>query len=233
MELLIIGLLLVGVLFLFFIFWFFSTWNRLVALEENAIQSWSNIDVLLRQRYDMLPNLENIVKGYASHEKDLFMEFAKARQMAAGALQNKDVKGVSAAESMMANMMPRITAVAEAYPELKSDTSFLNIQNELVSIENQVADRREMYNATATNFNKITFSPRGFIHVNPIHTNDSNAVFVLGYRSNKDPIKSQSAELCVKIENLTGRTSVKRRDSKRLGRVKTMNKVYAKSALTC
>ena len=86
---------------------------------------------------------------------------------------------------------------------------------------------------TATNFNKITFSPRGFIHVNPIHTNDSNAVFVLGYRSNKDPIKSQSAELCVKIENLTGRTSVKRRDSKRLGRVKTMNKVYAKSALTC
>ena len=118
MELLIIGLLLVGVLFLFFIFWFFSTWNRLVALEENAIQSWSNIDVLLRQRYDMLPNLENIVKGYASHEKDLFMEFPKARQMAAGALQNKDVKGVSAAESVMANMMPRITAVAEAYLNL-------------------------------------------------------------------------------------------------------------------
>ena len=139
MELLIIGLLLVGVLFLFFMFWFFSTWNRLVALEENAIQSWSNIDVLLRQRYDMLPNLENIVKGYASHEKDLFMEFAKARQMAAGALQNKDVKGVSAAESMMANMMPRITAVAEAYPELKSDTSFLNIQNELARIETAIS----------------------------------------------------------------------------------------------
>ena len=147
MELLIIGLLLVGVLFLFFMFWFFSTWNRLVALEENAIQSWSNIDVLLRQRYDMLPNLENIVKGYASHEKDLFMEFAKARQMAAGALQNKDVKGVSAAESMMANMMPRITAVAEAYPELKSDTSFLNIQNELVSIAGIIERRKNIRNA--------------------------------------------------------------------------------------
>ena len=82
------------------------------------------------------------------------MEFAKARQMAAGALQSGDVKGVSAAESMMAGMMPRITAVAEAYPELKANENFMGIQRELVSIENQVADRREMYNATATNFNK-------------------------------------------------------------------------------
>ena len=164
MELLIIGLLVVGVLFLFFIFWFFSTWNRLVGLEENAIQAWSNIDVLLRQRYDMLPNLENIVKGYATHEKELFMEFAKARQMAAGALQNKDVKGVGAAESMMAGMMPKINAVAEAYPELKADSSFLNIQNELVSIENQVADRREMYNSSATNYNKaIQMIPTTFV----------------------------------------------------------------------
>ena len=112
MEVLLIVGLILGVLFLAFIFWFFSTWNRLVGLEENAIQAWSNIDVLLRQRYDMLPNLERAVGKYASHEKELFMEFAKARQMAAGALQSKDVKGVSAAESMMANMMPRITAVA-------------------------------------------------------------------------------------------------------------------------
>ena len=69
MEVLIIGLLVIGVIFLFFIFWFFSTWNRLVALEENAIQAWSNIDVLLKQRYDMLPNLERAVSRYASHEK--------------------------------------------------------------------------------------------------------------------------------------------------------------------
>ena len=164
MEVLIIGLLVIGVIFLFFIIWFFSTWNRLVTLEENAIQAWSNIDVLLKQRYDMLPNLERAVSKYASHEKELFMEFAKARQMAAGALQNNDVKGVSAAESMMANMMPRITAVAEAYPELKADSSFLNIQNELVSIENQVADRREMYNAASTNYNKaIQMIPTTFV----------------------------------------------------------------------
>ena len=164
MEVLLIVGLILGVLFLAFIFWFFSTWNSLVGLEENAIQAWSNIDVLLRQRYDMLPNLERAVGKYASHEKELFMEFAKARQMAAGALQSKDVKGVSAAESMMANMMPRITAVAEAYPELKADSSFLNIQKELVSIENQVADRREFYNSASTNFNKaIQMIPTTFV----------------------------------------------------------------------
>jgi len=143
-----------AVLFLFFIIWFFSTWNRLVSLEENVNQSWANIDVLLKQRYDMLPNMLEIVKGYAKHESDLFNEFAKARQAAAGALQNKDVKGVGAAESLMGGMMPRINMVAEQYPELKANENFLNLQNELVSLENQVADRREMYNQTTTSFNK-------------------------------------------------------------------------------
>tara|TARA_B100000768_G_scaffold181778_1_gene206372 strand:- start:249 stop:842 length:594 start_codon:yes stop_codon:yes gene_type:complete len=162
-SMLVIGLI-VGVLFLFFVIWFFSTWNRLVSLEENVNQSWANIDVLLKQRYDMLPNLEEIVKGYAKHENDLFMEFAKARQAAAGALQNKDVKGVSAAESMMSGMLPKINAVAEAYPELKANVNFLNLQKELVSIENQVADRREMYNQTTTSFNKqIQMIPVTFV----------------------------------------------------------------------
>jgi LemA protein len=162
-SVMIIGII-CGVLFLFVMIWFFSTWNRLVSLEENVNQSWANIDVLLKQRYDMLPNLEQIVKGYAKHENELFMEFAKARQAAAGALQNKDVKGVSSAESMMSGMMPRINAVAEAYPELKANVNFLNLQKELVSIENQVADRREMYNQTTTSFNKqIQMIPVNFV----------------------------------------------------------------------
>ena len=153
-----------GVIFLFVMIWFFSTWNRLVSLEENVNQSWANIDVLLKQRYDMLPNMLEIVKGYAKHESDLFTEFAKARQAAAGALQNKDVKGVGAAESLMTGMMPRINAVAEAYPELKANENFLNLQNELVSLENQVADRREMYNQTTTSFNKqIQMIPANFV----------------------------------------------------------------------
>jgi LemA protein len=135
------------------VIWFISTYNRLVRMRENVNKSWADIDVLLKQRYDMIPNLVNIVKGYADHEKDLFMEFAKARQAAAGALSSGEVKGLGAAEGTLAGLMPRINMVAEQYPDLKADSSFVNLQNQLVSIENQVSDRREFYNASATNWN--------------------------------------------------------------------------------
>ncbi len=142
-----------GVVVLIVMIWFISTWNRLVRLEENVNKSWADIDVLLKQRYDMIPNLVNTVKGYASHEKEIFEQFALARQTAAGCLANGDVKGLGAAEGTLAALMPRINMVAEQYPELKADTSFVNLQNQLVSIENQVSDRREFYNASATNWN--------------------------------------------------------------------------------
>ena len=142
-----------GVLVIILLIWFISTWNRLVRLEENVNKSWSDIDVLLKQRYDMIPNLVNIVKGYAAHEKEIFEQFALARQTAAGALASGDVRGIGAAEGTIAGLMPRISMVAEQYPELKADTSFVNIQNQLVSIENQVSDRREFYNASTTNWN--------------------------------------------------------------------------------
>ncbi len=133
--------------------WFISTWNRLVRLEKNVEQSWANIDVLLKQRYDMIPNLVNTVKGYATHEREIFEQFAQARQTAAGALAQGDVAGVAAAEGMLAGLMPRINMVAEQYPELKADSNFLNLQNQITALENQIADRREFYNASATSFN--------------------------------------------------------------------------------
>ena len=142
-----------GIVAIILLIWFISTWNRLVRLEENVNKSWSDIDVLLKQRYDMIPNLVNIVKGYAKHEREIFEQFALARQTAAGALASGDVRGVGAAEGALAGLMPRINMVAEQYPELKADTSFVNVQNQLVSIENQVSDRREFYNASATNWN--------------------------------------------------------------------------------
>tara|TARA_B100000989_G_C19532358_1_gene470829 strand:- start:1015 stop:1590 length:576 start_codon:yes stop_codon:yes gene_type:complete len=142
-----------GILVIIVLIWFISTWNRLVRLEENVNKSWADIDVLLKQRYDMIPNLVNIVKGYAAHEKEIFEQFALARQTAAGALASGDIRGVGAAEGTIAGLMPRINMVAEQYPDLKADTSFVNIQNQLVSIENQVSDRREFYNASTTNWN--------------------------------------------------------------------------------
>ena len=149
---LVIGII-AGVVALIILIWFISTWNRLIRLEENVNKSWADIDVLLKQRYDMIPNLVNIVKGYADHEREIFEQFAVARQTAAGALAQGDVKGIGAAEGMLAGLMPRINMVAEQYPELKADTSFINLQNQMVSLENQVSDRREFYNASATNWN--------------------------------------------------------------------------------
>lgn len=153
-----------GIIALVFVLWFFSTWNRLVRLEKEAERSWANIDVILKQRYDMIPNLVNIVKGYAEHEENIFMEFAKARNAAAGALANGDVAGVSQAEGVLAGMLPRINMVAEQYPQLKADSSFVNLQNQLVALENQLADRREFYNSSATNFNTaIETIPTNFV----------------------------------------------------------------------
>ena len=142
-----------GIVAIILLIWFISTWNRLVRLEENVNKSWADIDVLLKQRYDMLPNLVNIVQGYATHEREIFEQFALARQTAAGALSSGNVRGVGAAEGTLAGIMPRINMVAEQYPELKANPSFNNLQNHLVSIENQVADRREFYNSSATNWN--------------------------------------------------------------------------------
>ena len=94
---LVIGII-AGVVVLIVMIWFISTWNRLVRLEENVNKSWADIDVLLKQRYDMIPNLVNIVKGYAKHEREIFEQFALARQTAAGCLAQGDIKGVGAAE---------------------------------------------------------------------------------------------------------------------------------------
>ena len=150
----IVALAVGGVFVLILIVWFFSTWNRLINLDENAQNAWNNIDVILNQRYDMIPNMVNIVKGYAEHEAGIFDQFAQARQTAAGALAQGDVAGVAAAEGMLAGMLPRINMVAEQYPDLKANANFLNLQNQLVSLENQLADRREFYNAASTNYNK-------------------------------------------------------------------------------
>ena len=89
-----------AVFVLILVVWFFTTWNRLINLDENAQNAWNNIDVLLNQRYDMIPNMVSIVKGYAEHEAGIFDQFAQARQTAAGALASGDVAGVAAAEGL-------------------------------------------------------------------------------------------------------------------------------------
>ena len=92
--------------------WFFSTWNRLVRLEKDVDRAWANIDTLLQQRYDMIPNMVNIVKEYADHEKEIFGELADARNTFAAASSSGDVSGVMAAESMLSQAMPKLLALS-------------------------------------------------------------------------------------------------------------------------
>lgn len=163
-SVLIIGGAIAGFFLLIAVIWFFSTWNRLVSLELNVDNSWAQISVLLKQRYDMIPNLVNIAKGIAKHEIEFFDKLFDARRAAAGALQSGNIEGTARAESTFAAMIPRINMVAEQYPELKSDSSFLNIQNQLVALENSIADRREFYNSSVTTFNKaIQMIPTVFV----------------------------------------------------------------------
>ena len=150
MEAYVIAGIVVGVLI---VLWYVMTYNRLVRMRNECERAWSNIDVLLQQRYDMLPNLVNTVKGYAKHEREIFEQFAEARQMASSARAAGDVGGVGAAEGMLAGIMPRIFALAEDHPDLKANENFLSLQEEIISIENQVSDRREFYNSAVTNWN--------------------------------------------------------------------------------
>jgi len=135
------------------VMWYISTWNRLVRLEKDVDRAWSNIDTLLQQRYSMIPNLVKIVGRYVKHEESIFGELTKARKMFAAASASKDVKGVNAAESLMNAAIPKITALSEDYPELKANKNFEKLQEDLVDIENQVTDQRQLYNSSATNFN--------------------------------------------------------------------------------
>ena len=147
--------MILGVTFfsLIIITWFFSVWNRLVRLEADVDRAWANTDTLLQQRYDMIPNMVNIVKGYADHEKEIFGELTEARKTFAAASSSGDVSGVMAAESMLSQAMPKLLALSEAYPDLKANTNFLSLQDDYKEIEDSVTDQRQLYNSSATNFN--------------------------------------------------------------------------------
>jgi len=125
-------------------------YNGLVALRNNIKRSWSNIDVLLKQRHDELPKLVSTCEGYMQHERAVFHELAEARAALAGA---HTVGQRAGAESALTQALGRFFAVAEAYPDLKANQNFTELQHRISDLENQIADRREYYNDVVTTFN--------------------------------------------------------------------------------
>ena len=146
MSTLAIILIIVAVL----IIWLISTFNVLVVRRNRVKESWSDIEVQLKRRYDLIPNLVNTVKGYAAHEKDVFEEVTKARAMAIGA---KTPEEHGKAENMLTGALRHLFAVAEAYPQLRASENFRELQMELSDTENKIQAARRFYNSTVMDLN--------------------------------------------------------------------------------
>lgn len=132
------------------IIYFLIIFNGLIALRNDVKKSWADIDVILKQRYDELPNVIAAVKGYMAHEKRLLESVTAARSHYLG---SPDIQGKLAAEGELAGPLKAIFAVAESYPDLKADRNFLNLQQRISGLEIEIADRREMYNASVNAYN--------------------------------------------------------------------------------
>src|SRR2546427_8655114 len=130
--------------------WLMTSYNGLVALRQSAKNAWAQIDVQLKRRHDLIPNLVNTVKGYAAHEKETFERVINARARATSATSPAEV---IKAEGELSSALARLLAVSEAYPELKANQNFLSLQEELTSTENRVAYARQFYNDNVTKLN--------------------------------------------------------------------------------
>ena len=143
-------LLVVGGLILVVGLWLIATYNGLVGLRNALKNAWSQIDVQLKRRYDLIPNLVETVKGYAKHERETFENVIKARQ---AGIDAKTVKDQAQAENMITGALRQLFALSEAYPDLKANQNFLALQEELSSTENKIAFSRQYYNDTVQTFN--------------------------------------------------------------------------------
>lgn len=150
-----VGIFVVGLL------WAVGVYNGLITLKNRVDEAWSDINVQLKRRYDLIPNLVNTVKGYAAHEKELFENVTKARTAAMGA--NSPVEKEKA-ENMLSGTLKSLFAVSENYPELKANQNFLELQRELTDTEDKIQASRRFYNGNVRDFNtKIEIFPSNIL----------------------------------------------------------------------
>jgi len=146
MGALLIFVIIIGALFIIAI----GMYNSLISLRNRCDNSWAQVDVQLKRRYDLIPNLVETVKGYAKHEREVFQNVTEAR---AKAINASTVKDQSAAENQLTGALKTLFAVAENYPELKANQNFLMLQEELAGTEGKIAYARQFYNDTVMKFN--------------------------------------------------------------------------------
>lgn len=132
------------------VLWLVAAYNGLVRLRTRTNEAWSDIDVQLKRRYDLIPNLVETVKGYATHEDKVFTQVTEARSRAMGA-QSPSAKGE--AENMLSGALKSLFAVAEAYPQLRASENFSKLQDELSDTENKIQAARRFYNGNVRDLN--------------------------------------------------------------------------------
>ncbi|WP_257670368.1 LemA family protein [Parapedobacter tibetensis] len=145
-----IALIVLGVIVLIVVFWVIGLYNRLVGMKNNRENAFADIDVQLRQRNDLVPQLVNTVKGYATHERELLERVTQARAavMGAGSINDK-----IQADSQLTQALQGLRVQVEAYPDLKANTNFLQLQEEISDIENKLAASRRYFNGTTRELN--------------------------------------------------------------------------------
>lgn len=157
MSPLIIAILIVGLIG----FWAALSYNSFMRLVNRGKEAWADIDVQLKRRYDLIPNLVQTVKAYALHEAQAFENVTKARSAAIGA---RSINEKGEAENMLSGALKNLFAVAEAYPDLKANQNFLNLQNELSDTENKIQAARRFYNGNVMSLNtKVDSFPSNII----------------------------------------------------------------------
>jgi LemA protein len=161
----IVGLLIgIGVLVLIVLLWIVATYNGLIGLRNIVKNAWAQIDVQLKRRYDLIPNLVETVKGYAKHENTTFENIAKARSACMQASAVGAVGELAKAEGTLMQAMKSLFMVVESYPELKANQNFIALQEELTATENKISFARQFYNDNVMQFNnKIQMFPSNVI----------------------------------------------------------------------
>lgn len=161
MTALLITLLIIGVVIFIIVAFFIATYNGLVTLRTRVEEAWSDITVQLKRRTDLIPNLVNSVKGYATHEKEVFEKVTEAR---AAIMNAQGVAQTAEAENMLEGALKNLFAVAEAYPDLKANQNFLHLQQELVDTEDKIQAARRFYNGGVRDLNiKIDTFPSNIV----------------------------------------------------------------------
>lgn len=140
-------LAIIGVLI---VVWAIATYNRMRTISNRVDNAWSQVDVQLKRRYDLIPNLVETVKGYAQHEKATFENVTRARAMG---IEAKSIPEQAQAENMITQALRQVFAVAEAYPQLQANENFLALQEELTSTEGKIAFARQFFNDSVLKFN--------------------------------------------------------------------------------